>query len=164
MSELYFDVADVQLPNDNSVQVKRTFKASEEFVYRAYMEPQLLKRWLSGYPGWEMSVCEMEAKVGGKYEWRWKNVSENQEFGFFGKFLKIIPGKEIQHTQIFDPGTLGGDMGAESLITVQLTESDGNTLVTTTIRFQSKEDRDQALSTGMTDGMEVNYKLLDKII
>lgn len=55
-------------------------------------------------------------------------------------------------------------MGAESLITVQLTESDGNTLVTTTIRFQSKEDRDQALSTGMTDGMEVNYKLLDKII
>lgn len=163
MSNPYFEMADVQLPTDTTVQVRRTFNATKDLVYRAYTEPQLLKRWLTGYSGWEMSVCEMALVEGGTYSWRWRNTAENQEFGFIGKFLKIIPQQEIQHTQIFDPGSFGGDMGAESLITLQLSESDGRTLVTTTIQYQSKEDRDQALSTGMTDGMEVNYKVLDGV-
>ena len=69
------------------------------------------------------------------------------------------------HTQIFDPGNLGVSMGGElSIITVTFDEADGITNVATTIKFASNTDRDQALSTGMTDGMEVNYKHLDKVL
>ena len=164
MSQPFFETADVQLPDDNTVQVQRTFKATKDLVYRAYTEPQFLKRWLSGYADWEMTVCDMDVVEGGGYQWRWRNNAENQEFGFTGVFLKIIPQQEIQHTQLFDPGTMGGDMGAETIITVQLSESNGNTLVTTTIQYQSQDDRDMALSTGMTDGMEVNYKILNHML
>jgi hypothetical protein len=47
---------------------------------------------------------------------------------------------------------------------VTFDETRGITSVTTTIRYASKEDRDAALSSGMTDGMEMNYKLLDEVL
>jgi hypothetical protein len=56
-------------------------------------------------------------------------------------------------------------MGSEpSIITVTFHETNGITNVTTTIRYASKVDRDAAFATGMTDGMEINYKLLDGVL
>ena len=49
-------------------------------------------------------------------------------------------------------------------MTVEFTERDGSTVVTTTIRFASQADRDMAMSTGMTDGMEMSYQLLDAVL
>ena len=66
------------------VKVTRSFKAPKALVYRAYTEPALMRRWLVGYPGWTMPVCDMDVRVGGSYRWRWKNDEDNSEFGFFG--------------------------------------------------------------------------------
>jgi hypothetical protein len=56
-------------------------------------------------------------------------------------------------------------MGSEpSIITVTFQETNGTTNVTTTIRYASKADRDAAFATGMTDGMEMNYKQLDGVL
>ena len=55
-----------------------------------------------------------------------------------------------------------GDEG--TLITVTFDEQDDVTTVVTLITYSSKEDRDEALSTGMTEGMEMNYKQLDGIL
>ena len=112
-----------------------------------------------------MPVCEMAVHVCGKYRWRWRNDENGQEFGFTGEMLEVALHSKIAHTQIFDAGNLGESMGSEPyIVTVTFNESNGITNVTTTIKFTSQADRDAAMSTGMTDGMEMNYKQLDGIL
>ena len=157
--------AEVSTPSDREVQVKRSFAAPAKLVWQAYSEPALMRRWLGGQPGWSMPVCEMDIRVGGKYRWRWRSEEGGQEFGFSGEMLEVVPHSRIVHTQIYDAGDLGVSMGKEAtVVTVTFDETRGITSVTTTIRYASKEDRDAALSSGMTDGMEMNYKLLDEVL
>ncbi len=153
------------LPSDTEVLVQRSFDAPARLVWRAYMEPDLMRRWCSGMPGWSMPVCEMDMRVGGKYRWRWRSDDNSQEFGFAGEVLEVVPHTKIVHTQAFDPGDLGVSMGGEpSIITVTFQEQSGITNVTTTIKYASKADRDAAFATGMTDGMEMSYKNLDGVL
>jgi len=153
------------MPSDTEVLVKRSFDAPAQLVWKAYTEPDLLRRWLQGPPGWSMPVCEMDPRVGGEYRWRWRTEDGGQEFGFTGVFREVTPHTRIVHTQAFDPGTLGGSMGGEPyVVSVTFEEADGVTHVATSIRFASKEDRDAAFSTGMTDGMEESYKQLDGVL
>lgn len=155
--------AEASLPSDTEVLVKRSFDAPAKLVWRAYMEPDLMRRWCGSTPGWSMPVCEMDMRVGGEYQWRWRSDENGMEFGFTGEVLEVVPHAKIVHTQIFDPGNMGVSMGGEpSIITVTFDEVDGITNVATTIKFASQADRDAALETGMTEGMEMNYKRLDE--
>ena len=157
--------AEASLPSNTEVLVKRSFDASAKLVWRAYMEPDLMRRWCGSTPGWSMPVCEMDMRVGGQYRWRWRSDEDGMEFGFTGEVLVIVPHAKIVHTQVFDPGNMGVSMGGEpSIITVTFDEIDGITNVATTIKYASQADRDAALETGMTDGMEMNYKRLDEML
>ena len=157
--------AEVSTPSDHEVLIKRGFDAPADLVWRAYTEPALMRRWLTAMPGWSMPVCEMTTDVGGKYRWRWRDDANGVEFGFTGEMLEVELGSKIVHTQVYDPGTVGGSMGdGASVITVTFNETDGITNVSTSIKFASKADRDAAVSTGMTDGMEVSYKQLDEVL
>src|SRR5690606_17518824 len=122
------------------------------------------RRWLLGYAGWTMPVCEMDVREGGKYRWRWKHDEDGNEFGFHGVFQEVVANQRLRHTQVFDPGDVGGDMGNETFITVDLVEDSGMTTLTCLMDFGTKEARDAAISTGMTDGMEVNYQGLDRLV
>ena len=157
--------AEASLPSDTEVLVKRSFDAPVNLVWRAYMEPDLMRRWCSGYPGWSMPVCEMDMRVGGKYRWRWRNDESGQEFGFTGEVLEVVPQVRLVHTQIFDVGDLGVSIGSEpSIVTVTFHEVDGITNVATSIKYASKADRDAAFATGMTDGMETSYQRLEALL
>jgi len=157
--------AEANLPSDTEVFVKRSFDAPVKLVWRAYMEPDLLRLWCSGTPGWSMPVCDMDMRVGGKYRWLWRNDENGQEFGFNGEVLNVAQHTKIVHTQVFDPGNMGVSMGGEpSIVTVTFQEAGAITNVETTIRYASKADRDEALATGMTDGMEISYKRLDGVL
>jgi uncharacterized protein YndB with AHSA1/START domain len=159
------DKAQVALPSDREVQVTRSFKAPRTLVYRAYTEPELVRRWLLGPPGWSMPVCEMDVRVGGRYRWRWRSNENGAEFGFSGTFRELQPASKIVHTESYDPGTLADSFpGDEALITVTFVEDGGVTTVTTLMNFPSKEARDGAIATGMTDGMEQSYQLLDQLL
>jgi len=157
--------AEASLPSDTEVLVKRSFDAPVKLVWRAYMEPDMMRRWCGSHPGWSMPVCEMDMRVGGRYRWRWRSDENGQEFGFTGEVLEVVPNARLVHTQSFDAGDLGVSMGGEpSIITVTFQESDGTTNVATVIKYASKTDRDEAFATGMTDGMEMNYKRLDDML
>ncbi|HTU63738.1 MAG TPA: SRPBCC family protein [Polyangiales bacterium] len=157
--------AQVTMPSDREVQVTRSFNAPRALVYRTYTEPKLVQRWLLGPPGWTMPVCEMDVRVGGKYRWRWRSNEDNSEFGFSGEFREVEAGARLVHSERFDAGTTGGaGSGEESLVTVTFREQSGVTSVTTLMKFASKEARDGALATGMTDGMEQSYQLLDGVL
>jgi uncharacterized protein YndB with AHSA1/START domain len=158
------DKAEVTLPSETEVKVTRSFKAPQALVYSAYTEPKLLQRWLLGPPGWTMPVCEMDVRVGGKYRWRWRSEREGTEFGFSGVFRQVDSPAKLVHTEKFDPGTTGeGYPGGEALVTVSFQEETGITTVTSLIEYGTREGRDAALATGMTDGMEQSYQLLDRL-
>jgi uncharacterized protein YndB with AHSA1/START domain len=157
--------AQVTLPSDREVRVARSFKAPRALVYRAYTEPQLVQRWLLGPPGWSMPVCEMDVRVGGRYRWRWRSDQDGSEFGFAGTFREVQPESRLVHTEAYDAGTVGdGYPGNDALVTVSFVEEAGVTTVTSLIDFGSKEARDAAMATGMTDGMEQSYQLLDGLL
>jgi uncharacterized protein YndB with AHSA1/START domain len=159
------DKAQVTLPSEREVKVTRSFKAPRALVYRAYTEPQLVQRWLLGPPGWSMPVCEMDVRVGGRYRWRWRNDQDGSEFGFTGTFREVQPAARLVHTEAYDPGTVGdGYPGNEAIVVITFGEEGGVTTVTTLIDFGSKEARDAAVATGMTDGMEQSYALLDRLL
>jgi uncharacterized protein YndB with AHSA1/START domain len=159
------DKAQVTLPSDREVKVIRSFKAPRALVYRAWTEPELVRRWLLGPPGWSMPLCEMDVRVGGRYQWRWRSEDNASEFGFTGTFREVQPASRIVHTEAYDPGTVGGGFpGEDAIVTVTFTEEAGVTTVTTLIDFGSKEARDAAVATGMTDGMEQSYQLLDRLL
>ena len=159
------DKAQVTLPSDREVQVTRSFKAPRSLVYRAHTEPALVTQWMLGPPGWSMPVCEMDVCVGGAYRWQWKSDDGAQEFGFHGTFREVQPPSKIVHTEAFDPGSVGGTHPqSEALVTTTFTEERGITTLTTLIDFGSKEARDAAVKTGMTDGMEQSYQLLDGLL
>jgi len=158
------DQAQVTLPSDREVKVTRSFRAPRALVYRAYTEAELVRRWLLGPPGWSMPVCEMDVRVGGRYKWRWRSEEDGSEFGFSGAFREVQPSAKLVHTEAYEPGTVGGGYpGNDAIVTVTFTEDGGVTTVTTLIDFGSKEARDAALATGMTDGMEQSYQLLDAL-
>ena len=158
--------AEVSTPSDREVLVKRSFDAPVNLVWQAYTDPALMRRWLTAMPGWSMPVCEMATHVGGKYRWRWRNNENGQEFGFTGEMLEVALHSKIAHTQIYDPGDCAfGSMGDEpTIVTVTFNETNGITNVATSIKYASKADRDAAMSTGMTDGMEMSYKQLDGVL
>ena len=159
--------AQVTLPSEREVEVTRSFKAPKALVYGAYTEPQLVRRWLLGPPGWSMPVCEMDVRVGGTYRWRWRSDTDAKEFGFFGTFREVVPASRLVHTEAYDPGSVGGGgdyPGEGAIVIVSFTEEAGWTTVTSLIDFGSKEARDAAVATGMTDGMEQSYQLLDELL
>lgn len=159
------ETAQVTLPSDSEVKVVRSFRAPRAMVYRAYTEPLLLQQWLLGPPGWTMPVCEMDVRIGGTYRWRWRSDDGTQEFGFSGTFREVQPAAKLVHTEAYDAGTVGDPFpGEPALVTVVFQENAGVTTVTTLVDFKSKEAREGAMATGMTDGMEQSYQKLDAII
>ena len=157
--------AQVSLPSDTEVRVTRDFRAPRMLVWQAHTEPALFRRWIGGYPGWSMPVCEMDVRPGGKYRWRWRQDEDGKEFGFYGDYREVDAPGNIVQAEYFDPGSFGGEMPTSPAINrMTLTETDGVTTLVTLIAYASKEARDAALSTGMTDGMEVSYERLDKLL
>lgn len=156
---------EVSQPSDREVRVVRTFNAPRQLVWDAHTKPELMQKWCVGYPGWTLPICEMDVRAGGNYRWRWRSDEDGSEFGFFGTFTEVKAPSKIVHDQYYDPGDMNYAMpvGDPCIITLELSEANGVTTLTNTMKFVSKEARDEAVSTGMTDGMEVNYIHLDDI-
>ena len=147
-------------PADTDVVVTRTFDAPRALVYRAFTRPEIVSRWLLGPPGWTMPVCEIDLRPGGSYHYRWRNEADDRSFGARGLFEAIEPEKRLQTREHFE------DMGpsGEAHIQTEFTDDGIGTRVTYLIDAGSREARDAALKTGMTDGMEMSFKALDRVL
>lgn len=157
--------AQVSLPGDMQVRVTRDFMAPRTLVWQAHTDPKLVKRWMLGPPGWSMPVCEMDVRPGGKFRWRWRSDENGAEFGFFGDFREVDAPTRMAHAEHYDPGDVGGamDVSQPAIIQTHFSEKDGITSLEMIMTFASKEIRDAAVSTGMTDGIEIGYERLDAL-
>ena len=150
---------DVTTPGDREVRVTRVFDAPRDLVYEAHTNPDLVRRWMLGPPGWTMPVCEIDLRVGGRYHYVWREENGEGQFGTGGEFREIDAPGRIVHTERPDWAEDG-----EALCTLTLTEADGRTMLVQTMLFSSAEVRDQVLATGMTDGMAQSYDRLERML
>jgi uncharacterized protein YndB with AHSA1/START domain len=149
----------VTTPSDREIAVTRVFKASRKLVFDAMTKPAFIQKWLLGPPGWTMPVCEFDARVGGKYRYVWKNM-EGHEMGMGGVIQELTPPERIVSTEVFDQDWTGG----ETRVTIELNEESGATRMTLTVLYSSKEARDGALKSGMTEGMSMGYDRLEELL
>jgi uncharacterized protein YndB with AHSA1/START domain len=153
--------AEVSLPSDTQIRVTRDFNAPRSLVYLAFTKPDLVRRWLLGPPGWSMPVCEIDLRVGGSYRYRWRNDGDGRSFGLRGTFDGIRPEAQIASRESFEDA---GPAGEAHIDTRFADHGAGRTRVTYLITAESKEARDAAIATGMTDGMEMSFKALDGVL
>ena len=145
--------------NDRDIVMTRAFDAPRTLVFDALTIPKLIKRWLLGPPGWEMTECTVDLRVGGAYRYAWTKDS-GSTMGMGGEYLEIVKPERIVNTEKFDQAWYQG----EARGTAVLTETDGKTTLVTTVRYVSKETRDAVLKTPMEDGVAHSYNLLEAML
>ena len=156
--------ATFETPSDTQVEVVRHFDAPVDLVWKCFSEAQLLRRWMLGPPGWSMPVCEMDFRVGGRYENRFRNDEDGIEISLVGEICEIEALTKIVQKEQFGLGDAADELGNESVVTLTFEGRNGVTSVTTLIEYASKEARDAALATGMTAAMEMGYSRIDDLV
>ena len=152
----------VSTPTDTTIVLTRSFNAPRRLVWEAMTEPAKVRRWMFAPPGWTMTTCEGEPRVGGTFRLAWNDEKGNPSLLIHGVNKEVILHERIVHTEIMEMGC-GGPIG-ELLATIELTEKGSVTHMRMTLAFDSKEARDGALASGMEHGMEAGYKQLDAML
>jgi uncharacterized protein YndB with AHSA1/START domain len=148
-------------PTDREIVITREFNAPRELVWDTMSKPELLRRWVLGPPGWEMTVCEEDARVGGTFRWAWSGPG-GALMSMHGVYREVSPPVRSVRTEVFDMGCVPG--GGEQLATLILAELGERTRLTITLLYESKEARDGAAASGMEQGMAAGYERLDEIL
>lgn len=148
----------VELLDDTHVRITRLVDGPRDLVWRAHHDPELLRKWMLGPDGWQMTECVVATEVGQTYRNSWAPIgdTEGEPFGFEGEVLLIDPPRRSVDTERM----IG--MPVETLNDLNLYEEDGATLITLYIEYPDKETRDMILATGMADGMEASYQRLER--
>jgi uncharacterized protein YndB with AHSA1/START domain len=124
--------------------------------------PDKMRRWMLAPPGWTMTVCECEARVGGALRLAWKSEDADPAMTLQGVFTEVVPHERIVHTETMRLGS--GEPIGSLLETHEFAEKSGVTTMRITQAYGSKETRDGALASGMDQGMEAGYKQLDAVL
>jgi len=140
------------------MQITRDFDAPAQLVFDCHTKPELMRKWMMGPPGWSLAVCEVDLTIGGAFCCIYRSDADQQEFGVRGEFREIDAPVRVSHTERMDgiPG--------ESLETLNLRESGAITTLTTTMLYSSREVRDEALQSGMADGMSECFERLEQLM
>ena len=93
----------------NTVRLHRVLRATPERVYRAFLDPDAMAKWLppNGFTG---KVHEMDAKVGGSYRMSFTNFSTGSSHSFGGTYVELKPHERVRYTSRFDNPGLPGEM------------------------------------------------------
>lgn len=150
----------VTLPSDTQILITRDFDAPKHLVYRAYTEPELIKRWWGANHGTVTSV-EVDLRVGGT--WRYVLVVDCgdapvMEVGFHGEFREIVPNERLVSTEVYE-----GAPDGYAVTTTTFTEHDGRTTLETLVQHNNKEDRDAHINSGMESGMQESMNFLEDV-
>ena len=93
----------------NTVKLHRVLKSTPDRVYRAFLDPDAMAKWLPPH-GFTGKVHSIEARVGGSYKMSFKNFTTGESHSFGGKYLELVPNERIRHTDRFDDANLPGEM------------------------------------------------------
>ncbi|MDO8251781.1 MAG: SRPBCC family protein [Rhodoferax sp.] len=109
----------------NTVHLHRVFTAKPEKVYRAFLDPDAMAKWLPPN-GFTAKVHHIDAKVGGTYKASFTNFTTGATISFGGEYRELIPNERLVYTDNFDDPNLPGEI----LVTVNLKKVSVGTEVT----------------------------------
>ncbi|MEU4801809.1 SRPBCC family protein [Actinosynnema sp. NPDC023587] len=144
-------------PELPTIEIVREFDAPPAAVFRAHVEPELVKKWL-GPRRLTMDILRWDAETGGGY--RYVHRDDSGEYGFYGSFHEVRPAERIVQTFTFEgypDGVCLETMHFEDL-------GDGRTRLRGFSVFESVEARDMAMASGMTTGVVEGYEQLDELL
>jgi uncharacterized protein YndB with AHSA1/START domain len=146
-------------PGKQELFITREFDAPRELVFRAHTDPDLYVQWL-GPHGYSMKLETFEPRNGGS----WRYISgddEGNEYAFHGVFHEVTPERMIQ-TFEFEGLPETGHVVLETLKMETLPRN--RTRITIQSVFQSVEDRDGMIQSGMEIGVNDGYERLDELL
>ena len=92
-----------------TVRFHRVLRAPPERVYRAFITPHAMAKWLPPN-GFTCTVHDLDAKVGGSHKMSFRNFTTGKSHSFGGKYLELVPGERLRYTDKFDDPNLPGEM------------------------------------------------------
>jgi uncharacterized protein YndB with AHSA1/START domain len=93
----------------NTVRLHRVLRAPPERVYRAFLDPDAMVKWLPPN-GFTAKVHQMDARVGGTHKMSFTNFSTGRSHTFGGRYLELIANERIRYTDTFEDPNLKGEM------------------------------------------------------
>jgi uncharacterized protein YndB with AHSA1/START domain len=147
----------VTTPSDTEIVTTRMFDAPRDLVFEAHTSCEHLSKWW-GPRRYEVSFCDVDFRPGGA--WRMvQRGADGTEHGFRGEFREIVRPERITWTFEYEPMA-----GHISVQTVTFEEHDGKTTLTSVARFDTVEERDGMLRSGMESGAAETYDRLDEYL
>ena len=150
---------------DKQIEVVREFDAPKHLVFRAYTDPDLIRRWWGGGRA-TVTAVESDLRVGGSYRYA-ASAKEDFEEGFEvaflevafrGTFKEVVANERLVYTEIFE-----AQPQEEALTTVTFDEQDGRTTLRMLIEMGSTETRD-LMAGQMEDGVQEGFDIIDEIV
>ncbi|MDR5740778.1 MULTISPECIES: SRPBCC family protein [unclassified Caballeronia] len=92
-----------------TVRLQRVLRATPERVYRAFVEPDAIAKWLPPY-GFTCQVHHMDARAGGTHKMSFRNFSTGHSHSFGGEYIELVPFEMLRYTDRFDDPNLPGEM------------------------------------------------------
>jgi len=157
MTTLSTPTLTVTLPSDREVMLMREFDAPRDLVFEAFSKPEHIARWW-GQKGSTMPVCESDFRPGGA--WRFvEHAADGNDYGFHGEYREIVRPERIVWTFEFEG--LPGHISLDSLVFDEIDQGQRRrTRITSTTVFDSIEDRDGMVQSGMAQGASESYERL----
>ncbi len=149
-------------PTETTIVFTRAFNAPRKVVWEAMFTPEKIRRWTLLPPGWTMTACEVEARVGGSFRLVSKTEDADPAMTLEGVFTEIIEHERAVHTEATVSGS--GETIGTLVETHEFAESAGVTTMRITQAYPSKEERDGVIDSGMDQALEAGYERLDALL
>jgi uncharacterized protein YndB with AHSA1/START domain len=91
----------------NTIKVQRVLRAPPERVYRAFLDPEAISKWIAPN-GFVCKVHQMRPEVGGGYKMSFKNFTTGNSQSFGGEYLELVPNERLRYTDKFDDPNMPG--------------------------------------------------------
>ena len=152
----------ISTPTDTTIVLTRTFNAPRRLVWDAMFIPENMRRWMLPPPGLTTTVCECDPRVGGALKLAWKSAEADPVMTLQGVFTEVVLHERAVHTEVM---ALGSGQTVGSLLEQhEFAEKGSATAMRITQTYNSKDDRDGAIASGMDQGMEACYAQLDALL
>ncbi|MEO6994420.1 MAG: SRPBCC family protein [Lacunisphaera sp.] len=93
----------------NTIRLHRVLRSTPEKIYRAFLEPEALSKWIPPY-GFTCKVHHLDAKVGGTYRSSFTNFSTGKAHSFGGTYLELVPNEKLRYSDKFEDPNLPGEI------------------------------------------------------
>lgn len=146
------------MPSDRELVITSVFDAPRRLVFEACTRPEHVRRWW-GPRRFTMTVCEIDLRPGGAWRYVLRDNETGREDAWSGVYREIVPPDRVVNTEGWE-----GLPGHDYVVTTTFAERDGKTTVVNHLLYDSVEDRDGHVQSGMEPGMRESIDRLGELL